>query len=366
MTTHFAPSQQALRDLILLALHNKGGVIESDSGQISMLLRELCEIPDTRKNRGLLSYVLHLMTTAGLVARDMRGTTRRTYKLELAKPLSDSEALHLQDLATANRAALLPAPSAEEQSTQKEETTQDELTTLVTDCKNVYAALQSAATRAVRKTDQGRAAINAAEIFKDLKIRRARRKIIRYYLRELGLARGYDPCTQDRRLFWWTVSDNELVPERLIEIATGRRSYENFANARAAREDTPTERRFAGNTPAILPAHLCSPVTVRRIEPKMPQQPELAEVSIERAAPTQTSDTSSSKANRVAALIEIVTRLESEKETLEVQREADAVAHQETVNQLQERIRGLEAQLAERSETDQLADQLIEKYTTTD
>lgn len=309
------------------------------------------------------------MVADGLITR--RTVNTRTYEIALVNQVSNPELHRLQSAAASNRAKFPAAPLAEQtEALTPAEAREKVLADLIDDCSLIHLALQEAAAAANMKTDQGRAALNASAIFKELGFNRARAKELRHYLRELNLASAVKVCDHDPKLYWWTVSVKELNPDALRKVATGNRSYEDVASLRTVREDSRREKTYAGSVPSVLPDRLCGEVTVRRIEkPKVPEEtPAQAAVKpaevVKEIAPAEPQPTPAVPTDRVAALVKIIGELEAGKAALEDQLKEVVEAAKEKISSLEARNAALQQQLSERSEVDTTADQLIEKYLT--
>ncbi len=342
------PKRVALRNLILLALHRRGNSIRNESGRVSSEIREMCGIPDSRTNRKYVSDVLRDLVQDGLATKST--TARRTFAVALVQGLSEEEVAKLQAAEAANHAFFAELSAVDANTVSPEQQILDKL---VEDCETAYEALCKAADAAERTTNQGLAGINGAETLREVGIRGRRAEEVRYYLRRLGLAKAMRVCDKSAGLWWWQVDGKGLDPARLRRMATGDHSYlhSKVHNGKGDPiEDGPRERRFAGATPAVLPADLCSPVTVRRVEPSVAAEPESVVVT-EQAQST-------SEVDRIDALVGIIERLE--RESREVQDTVDRLEREK--GELQTAVNELRAELEQRAVTTDRADAVIARY----
>jgi len=241
-TVTWTPKQAALRDLILLMLHQRGGIVDG-TGRAASRIREYYTIPDTKTNGTSISEVLGLMEQAKLIVRRMDEGRTRTYGVELTSPLTDDDIARLETSRASNVALFIGG---------KIEASEGNLVELVRLCQVAYRELQGAADRAPRRDASGRVAINAAGVLQAIGIGKIAAKPLRYYLKELGLICSHNQCDDtDARLWWWTISTDPLDAAKLRNLATGEKSFEK-ASARRSRERTGVPE--------------AGPVTIRRID----------------------------------------------------------------------------------------------------
>ena len=241
-TIQWPPRMAALRDLFLLALERQDGIITDGTGRVASRLRELCQLGNSNSLTGTISETLRLMDETGLIRRQIDDKHTRTYSIELLRRLDEAEFAALADDETTTRSRLLGSSLA----SRLPEDTDPELVKLVERCSDGYAAIIHA-TRDDKVRQLGTLyALNVTGILRSRGIPVADIRRIKYYLRELGLAKADHAVDGDSQLWWWSVSTRTLKCDSLLHLATGPRSYENT--------------RHGGSAAAS------GPVTVRRIE----------------------------------------------------------------------------------------------------
>lgn len=326
-TLTWQAKEAALRDLILLALYRHDGIIIDDTGKVSSKLRGFIGIPESKRNGTYLSSVMQKMELVRLITRRMNDQRTRTYDIALVGTLTDLQVHEFEAQEEANKARFrCDAPD-----TPAEDDTMSDLDRLVQECLKSYEALQRAAKEATRVVSGGNVALNATGVLLSVGIPRGRGRRIRYYLRQLGLAIAQSQIPGDDQLWWWTISDKPLNCERLRELATGSKSYEA---TRPSRSGVPE----------------AGPVTVRRVEPTVTTSRPAATPAVlgRRRAETQPVMVE----DPVAALVEIVERLEEQLHTQQA-------GHEEEVAGLKARIRELEGKLGERQAANRRASDVI-------
>jgi len=237
----WTPKTAALRDLILLMVHQQGGIVDG-TGRVASRIREYFTIPDSKTNNTCISEVLGLMAQDKLIVRRMDERRTRTYGVELTSPLSEVDVRQLEEAREDNLVMLIGGKTDGEIS----------LTQLTRQCQQGYRELQEAAKRSLRRDTSGRVAINATGVLKAIGISGETARRIRYYLKELGLIRSHTKCDDtDAQLWWWTISDDPIDSGKLRNLASGEHSFEN---------NQERQRRSRTGTPEA------SPVVVRKID----------------------------------------------------------------------------------------------------
>jgi hypothetical protein len=370
ITVVWEPKKAAMRDLILLALCNAEGseIVDRPSGQINSILRERIGIPSTKNNMTTISNVLLMMEQDGYINRD-KGN-KRTYGISLARVLSAETIADLRISEGANKFHFTQHDAAEAPSEQRETTVvphDHKYALLVEDCGRALDAIRKAARTAKHRTNHDLVVINVNRALQNIGIRGPRAEEIRYYLRQLGLAKamGQSDIKAGRVYLWkWQVDlDTPLDDDRLQRLASGDSSYERhkaYGQGRNPLEDGARERTFAGDAPAVLPDHLVGPVVVTRVTTTQVRTEEAA-VTTETTA-TVRQETSPSATDPLAELLVIIDQLEADKRGLEARIEELTAAHADEVRGLNERIDTLTAQLNARRESVEKAQQVIARY----
>lgn len=330
----------AMRDLILLALHQRGGVIlDGSTGRVASRIREYYSIPDSKATGTCISNVLHQLTLEGVITRRMNDAGTRTYDISLVTPLTDEEAT----LLAAARADNLARFTASTPRTAPEQ--------LIHDCSVAYAALQKLARSPEQRVDvHGNVALNVTGVIQSVGVPRSASRAIKYYLREMGLARALSAVDNNphSQLWWWRVSDQPLDTNRLRELASGDKSYEAKC---AEKSGTPK----------------AGPVTVTRVEasaPALVNPTPVASTPLHESVPAAQPD----ETDPVEALVAIAEDLERENTRLTGE---NAGLHQQLTTQqtdreseaegLKARIRELEEALGSRRQTSDHVRKLIDR-----
>lgn len=349
------PKTTAGRDMILLVLSQQGGVVRDTNGFVTARMVELCQIPDTANNRGMISNVLKLMEDDGYIIRDTR-PNKRTYEVVLETPVSDGRLAELER-AFARNQKLFEVPEQDTAPPSGDPAHPDPtLARLITDCTRGLAVIQGAADKATRQTDTGRVAISVGSALKSVGIKGTWASEVRYYLRTLGFIKSIREC-DDHRLWWWEIRDGSVNSEALIALATGSDSYPNYLASKGKTyvEDGVRERAFAGRTPAVLPSSLCGPVTVRRIGEPGPQTAAVPPP----AEPVASTD-------QIAALVRIIQGLESQLESLKQSHSATVAKmtadHANELAELQRQIDELKEAQATAAKVDADAADVIARH----
>lgn len=323
--------EAALRDLILLALHRRDGIVIDDTGRVASKLRGFIGIPESKRNSTYLSSVMQKMELARLITRRMNDQRTRTYNVALVGTLTDTQVQQFEALEEGNKSRFQCDTPTNEDSTS-------DLDRLVQECQDAYAALQRAAKESRRVTSGGCVALNVTGVFLAIGISRQRSKRIKHYLRLLGLAISQSRVAGEEQLWWWTVSDKSLNCEQLRQFATGDKSYETV------------QARHHGTPEA-------GPVTVRQVEPAM-ARPAVTPAVLDRRHTTPVTPPVIEE-DPLEALTAIVERLDEENGTLREQLSSQEARHQKKVAGLEEQIRTLEGQLGTRQQASQRANELI-------
>jgi hypothetical protein len=137
---------------------------------------------------------------------------------------------------------------------------------LISSCEHGYRVIQIAATQSDLRREDGYVALNLKRVLNEAGVAGDSAHRIRYYLKELSLIRmSVQVLGKGRRhQWWWYVSNDQFVPERLVEIANSDKAYRRIeVDPRNNFEDTDSESLYAGNTPPVLPDELCGPVVIR-------------------------------------------------------------------------------------------------------
>lgn len=270
--TSWEEHTEAARDLILVALDRVHGTIESADGHLVSKLRDLCRLDATPTTRATITEALVLMEEAGLIQRDFIAET--ICSISLTRELSGGEIGELVASEEDSRKLLSTHSSA----TRERER-------ILQDCMEAYRAFCRAADAAELVNEHGYVALNFTGVAKSIGLIRRDAKRARHYLRLLKLIKSHGVCNDatepgdsERHLYWWEVTTNVTIdPAALMELMSGEQSFEAEEARRiekqARREDGQHERRFAGDTPAVLPDDLCSPVTVRLVEEAATRRP---------------------------------------------------------------------------------------------
>jgi hypothetical protein len=349
------PKTTAGRDMILLVLSQQDGVVRDEKGFVTARMVELCGIPDTPNNRSMISNVLKLMEQDGYIIRDTR-ENKRTYEVVLETPVSEGR---LEEL----RAALARNQKFFETPEQDVATPDDDsvhpdptLARLITDCTRGLTVIQGAADKATRQTDAGRVVISVTGALRSIGIKGQWAREIRYYLRNLGLAKAIRKCEEDDKMWWWEVSDKSVNADALVALATGDDSFPNHL-ARQGKtyvEDGARERAFAGRAPAVLPSSLCSPVTVRKIG-----EPKEGSATPPPAEPAPSTD-------QIAALVRIIKGLEAQLASLRESHDATVAKmnadHAAELDKLQRQIDELKEAQASAAKVDSDAADVIARH----
>jgi hypothetical protein len=114
------------------------------------------------------------------------------------------------------------------------------------------------------KSKDGKPArLNCTEILIQSGLNRPRARVVKHYLKELGLARTTAKVAGTREWLWVVKTTGEVKVEALTKIIEREGGIHNPTKDRVGPyhlEDTRHERQFAGRTPAILPGGKCGPV----------------------------------------------------------------------------------------------------------
>jgi hypothetical protein len=322
--------EAALRDLVLLALYRRDGIVIDETGHVASRLREYIGIPSSKRNGTYISSVMQKMDQVHLIERRMDDRRTRTYSISLVGTLTVEQIRQFEALEAGNKSRFTgDAQTSDDSSSDLEQ--------LVRECDTAYAALQRAAKESARVTSGGCVALNATGVFLAIGIPRQRGRRIKYYLRLLGLASSQSQVAGDEQLWWWIVSDKSLNCEQLRQLATGDGSYEI---AQARRNGTPE----------------AGPVTVRQAEPLTRPAVTPAVLDRKHVAAVQSPVVT---ADPLTALIDIAERLERENGMLHEQLRTQQVDHEKEVDGLKERIRELERRLGERQQASRRASDVI-------
>jgi len=323
--------EAALRDLILLALYRRDGIVIDDTGRVASKLRGFINIPESKRNSTYLSSVMQKMELAHLISRRMNDQRTRTYDVALVGTLTDVQVQQFEALEEGNKSRFQCDAPTDEDGTS-------DLDRLIQECQDAYAALQRAAKESKRVTSGGCVALNVTGVFLAIGISRQRSKRIKHYLRLLGLAISQSQVAGEEQLWWWTVSDKPLNCEQLRRFAMSDKSYETV---QARRHGTPE----------------AGPVTVRQTE-STATRPVVTPAVLDRKHTTPVAPPVIEE-DPLEALAAIVERLDKENGALREQLSSQETSHQQEVAGLKEQICTLEELLSTRQQASQRANELI-------
>jgi uncharacterized protein YukE len=274
------PKVAAMRDLVLLALHEAGGTISSENGKASALLLEKCGVPHSRAAMGTLSTATRTMHSLGMIDRKNDPSSRRTFSFSLKQPLTEEEVGRLRRKEGVMRE--LCSNSSRPSSVHNDG---DWLTPLYDDCVKAIGVLRTAFREAEKATPK-LAVVNARGVLKAVNIKGQRADEVLYYLKQLGIAKAAQQ--EDRFLWWWEVSfEKELDREKLRKKATGRDAFEGedrSAPVEVSSQATPRtlaklgSRQPEGETPRPVNGVSFVPTVIFSApEPAVQPKPELSE-----------------------------------------------------------------------------------------
>ena len=272
------PQNAAIRDLVLLHLHRCGGSISNSRG---LVMREICDsIRLIDGHSPVLTRIMKLMADAELIIRDVRG--KRTYEVVLTSSLTPNQVAALEALEHSPSMSSLRRPSAEvapsiaiprahiaEEILSSEiaptEPVQISLTTeqiavraaqLQVDCQR---ALELLRTHVDKRTQLG--TFSATAVLKAAAF--ANPDEIRYYLRQLNLAKGLS--RRPGNLWEWYVNTtSEVQCAALVKLLTRGRTFtpRDKLDAALTPREVATNRRYAEGVPSVLGDTQVSPVIV--------------------------------------------------------------------------------------------------------
>jgi hypothetical protein len=323
MTT--APAQkeritngQRMKELILLLLINQPDYeLKNKDGFVSADIRKLGELPDSGPVRTAISSALADLAAENRIVRKI--TSNRTYAVKLNESSFTNEEFEgfvarADDIRSIAQ-GIFSGPSEKSLPFAQ----------LVEDCQRGFEAM---CITFRNKSKSGRPTrLNCIEVLIRSGLSRPRARVVRYYLKELGLATTTNKVAGTREWYWAVKVDGEVKEDALVKVVQREGSIHNPTKSKFGPykwEDTRHERQFAGSTPAVLPKEKCGPVvkTTASISEKTTLDPK-----------TVPSEVSESIVFR--QLLNLVQTLEEK-----------SAAAEATIRELREEIRRLEAKPA--------------------
>lgn len=333
-----APTKPAARavgdmaNLIVLILSEQPDyTIKDSAGYVSRQIRELGNVPDTPAIRSIISKAIKLLEDNGRIVRE-KPSRHRTVMIKLnTEGMNDHdfESLWNQSEVTRTRAHDIFRDVVEK-------TGEYSFDQLVEDCRKAYEAFQDAI-RTAPEDDRMRSNAQAAlvrgtSVLSELGLHGNRARIVRYYLKELNLAKTVDRVASRKYDWYWWANVIEFRPNVLRDrVKKDGQIWQPPKGVNPYRpwwEDTPLVRRFAGDTPAVLPDSLCGPVQVTKVKEVEVMEKTVAEpapapepVQIDEEKPVA-SPADVEKPTPVRQLIAIIERLERKIKALQAGNEA--------------------------------------------
>jgi hypothetical protein len=351
--TQWQPRLAALRDLFLLALERQDGIITDDTGRVASRLRELCQLGSSNSLTGTISEALRLMDEAGLIRRQVDDKHTRTYSIELLQRLDKEELAALAKTETATRSSVLGSSLA----SRLPDDTDPELVKLVEQCSDSYAAIVHA-TRDDKVRQLGALyALNVTGILRGRGIPTADIRRIKYYLRELGLAKADHAVDGDAQLWWWSVSTKALKCDSLLRLASGTRSYEHTRRGATATADNPVTTRRIGDAPAGTSQRASAAEDDRPAATAARPGPPPGRRAAAQPVVAQTTG-----GDTVGKLLGIITGLEARVEELTDAAETAEKEYRQALETKDGEIAELRRRLAEQQQTDERAASVLAKY----